>query len=44
MAAFGDIVVAFLVAEEPLVGNKEGVKLGESTLKRGLLLPLLECK
>lgn len=40
-AAFGDIVVAFLEAEEPLVDSKEGVKLGESTLKRDLL-PLLD--
>jgi hypothetical protein len=35
------MVVAFLADEEPLAGSKEGVKLGESTLKRGLL-PLLE--
>lgn len=42
MAAFGDMVVAFLAVEEPLVGSKEGVKLGESTLKRDLLPPLLD--
>jgi hypothetical protein len=47
-AAFGDIVEAFFkdeledVGEDPLEGIKEGVKLGESTLKRFLLaLPMI---
>lgn len=43
MAAFGDIVavVFFVGVVDPLVDNREGVKLGESTLNR-FLLPLLE--
>lgn len=47
MAALGDIVAAFfavtdaVVGEEPLEDSREGVKLGESTFSRLLLLLLL---
>lgn len=41
LAAFGDmVVVAFFVAEVPLMGVAEGVKLGDSTFNR-FLLPVL---
>lgn len=47
LAALGDIVAAFfavtdaVVGEEPLEDSREGVKLGESTFSRLLLLLLL---
>lgn len=37
-AALGEIVVDFLGTDAPLPDKREGVKLGESTLKRFLLL------
>lgn len=41
MAALGDMVVDLfvgVVADDPLADNKEGVKLGDSTLNLFLLL------
>lgn len=38
LAALGEMVVDFFGAEAPLPDRREGVKLGESTLKRFLLL------
>lgn len=37
-AAFGEMVVDFFGADAPLPASKDGVKLGESTLNRFLLL------
>lgn len=37
-AALGEMVVAFFAAEVPFPERIDGVKLGESTLKRFLLL------
>lgn len=42
LAAFGEIVlVDFFAPDDPLTANEEGVKLGDSTLNRFLLLLLL---
>jgi hypothetical protein len=38
LAAFGEMVVDFFGAEVPLPDKRDGVKLGESTLNRFLLL------
>jgi hypothetical protein len=38
LAAFGDIVVDFFGADTPFPDSRDGVKLGESTLNRFLLL------
>ena len=46
-AAFGDILVFFVVDAPPLADNEDGVKLGDSTLSHFLLPPpplLLQCK
>ena len=45
LAALGDMVVDFfvgVVADDPLADSKEGVKLGDSTLNRFLLLWVLQ--
>jgi hypothetical protein len=48
LAALGDIVAAFfavtdaVVGDEPLEERREGVKLGESTFRRLLLLLLVQ--
>lgn len=41
LAAFGEIVVVFFAADEPLADRCDGVKLGDSTFNRFLLPPLL---
>lgn len=44
LAAFGEMVVDFFGAEVPLPDRRDGVKLGESTLNRFLLLYMVAVK
>lgn len=41
LAAFGEMVAVFFNPDDPFNGVEEGVKLGESTLKRFLLSEVL---